>query len=406
MRVDRRPPVRFKDSPNGFAHTSSVAVSRHPNGSWRAQVDLPREGSLPRRRKSLGYFDTKKDAERAIRRELDARDRGERDPESVTVDDLLARYIAARVAQGKVGVRQQEEYAGIARRWISPWIGHMFAAQLRPANLDRLVSDLRAKGGDGGRPLAAKSVKHAFALLKAALGWAERQEIVQRNVATLADAPAVRRKEAKAYSVEELVQILAAARAHRFEHLYVVAILTGCRRGELAALRWPEVDLRAATLVVRRNVVKTKAGLTIKEAKSDRVRGVALSKLAVDALKAQKKRLGAQYDPQGLVFPSLAGEQLDPDAITQAFYDAAVKLRLETTAFHALRHSASSLMIASGVDPVTAAAVLGHSSPVITLGTYAHVVAGAQAAAVAAIEERLARGTKKGTTGAEKRKKP
>jgi integrase len=46
-------------------------------------------------------------------------------------------------------------------------------------------------------------------------------------------------------------------------------------------------------------------------------------------------------------------------------------------------------MIASGVDVRTAAAVLGHASPTVTLAVYAHVVAGAQAAAVAAVEARL-----------------
>jgi integrase len=89
------------------------------------------------------------------------------------------------------------------------------------------------------------------------------------------------------------------------------------------------------------------------------------------------------------VFTDALGRRLSPNAVTQAFYRTAKRLPLGTTSFHALRHTNATLMIGSGVDPRTAASMLGHSTPSITLSIYSHVIAGAQAQAADAVQARL-----------------
>lgn len=82
---------------------------------------------------------------------------------------------------------------------------------------------------------------------------------------------------------------------------------------------------------------------------------------------------------------------MEPDSISNAFVRLARTLKLSTRRFHDVRHSAATWLLQSGADVRTVAAVLGHSSPVTTLNTYAHVLPGAEARAVEAIAERLAR---------------
>ncbi len=77
-------------------------------------------------------------------------------------------------------------------------------------------------------------------------------------------------------------------------------------------------------------------------------------------------------------------------AATDAFRRLAQRLGLATTSLHALRHTSVSWMISAGIDARTVAAVAGHSTPSVTLAIYSHLVAGAQAKAVATIDERLA----------------
>jgi len=72
------------------------------------------------------------------------------------------------------------------------------------------------------------------------------------------------------------------------------------------------------------------------------------------------------------------------------FRELAERAGIATTRLHALRHTSVSWLIAAGVDARTVATLAGHSSPTVTLSVYAHLVAGAQAKAVTAIDDRLA----------------
>ncbi len=122
------------------------------------------------------------------------------------------------------------------------------------------------------------------------------------------------------------------------------------------------------------------------------------SPLALEALRPQRVRqaedrlaAGSAYEACGFVFADPLGQRLHPRNVTAAFRRTAQRLKLSTTALKSLRHTCATWMIGAGVDVRTAAAVLGHASPTVTLTTYAHLIDGAQAAAVATIGDRLQR---------------
>ena len=106
-----------------------------------------------------------------------------------------------------------------------------------------------------------------------------------------------------------------------------------------------------------------------------------------------KKRLrkGKEYEVRDLVFADPFGHPWNPGSISNAFDRLARDVKLSTTRLHDVRHSAATWLLQSGVDVQTVAAVLGHSTPVTTLNTYAHVMPGAEAKAVEVIAERLGR---------------
>jgi integrase len=376
-----------------------VSVYRRKSGRWAVLIDLDRDANGKRRRRPLGTFSTRKEAERAEREALAAKDRGvDLSPARVTVGELLERYIRDRRALGR-GEKTVERYEGIVRFNIVPLIGSVPLAKLRPAHVSELVAALRAGGGgaDGNRPLSPKTVKHAFALLKSALGWAVRQELVGRNVAEAVSPPSVPRGLIEALSVEEAQRLFAAADVGRWGPFMRLALATGARRGELLAIRWSDVALDAATLTIRAALTQTKAGVSEKGTKSDRVRVVSLSGMGIDALRRQRARqaqerlcAGPAFADSGHVFQGELGGMITPMRATDAFRRLAERLGIATTSLHALRHTSVSWMISAGIDARTVAAVAGHSTPSITLSVYAHLIAGAQSRAVAAIDERLA----------------
>jgi integrase len=123
---------------------------------------------------------------------------------------------------------------------------------------------------------------------------------------------------------------------------------------------------------------------------------VPLNRLALGALEwhrarqgREKKRAGELYNDQDIVFSDGRGEPWNLTAISNAFARIARDAGIPAARLHDLRHSTASWLLQSGVDIRTVSSVLGHSTPTTTLGTYSHLMPGADADAVDAIARRL-----------------
>ncbi len=373
-----------------------MAIYKRKSGRYAVLIDVDRAADGKRKRRPLGTFRTRKEAERAEREALASRDRGyDLSPQTLTVGQLFGRYLLDNKA--RISPKTHERYEELAVRNVLPTLEALPLAKLRPAHLASLYAQLLENGranGVGG--LSARTVGHVHTLVHGALAWAVRMELVGRNVADAVRPPKAVRPEAKALAVDEAQRLLAHAKETRFGPLFAVAIATGARRGELCALRWDAVDLERATMTIRTSVSKTRAGFCEKGTKSGKVRTVSLSPLAIEAFRARRVRqaqdrlaAGGAYESAGYVFADALGGRISPDVVTREFYQFARRVGLSTTSFHSLRHTAATWMIGGGVDVRTAASVLGHASPNVTLAVYSHLIAGAQAVAVATIDDRL-----------------
>jgi integrase len=212
------------------------------------------------------------------------------------------------------------------------------------------------------------------------------------------DLPKAQRSPAKALTEGEARRLLDAARGTPWSAFFTLAFCTGARRAELAALRWSNVDLERGTVTISESVVRTKAGLEFKGTKTGSVRVIPLSALAIAALRSHraaqnKKRLrkGEEYVIRDLVFADPFGQPWNPGSISNAFDRLARDVKLSTTRLHDVRHSAATWMLQGGVDVRTVAAVLGHSTPVTTLNTYAHLMPEAKRDAIDRLGDRLER---------------
>jgi integrase len=146
-------------------------------------------------------------------------------------------------------------YKGIVEKHISPTIGRKKLKDLGRAEVRALYS---AKG----KELSPRSVDYIHVTLQKALSQAMRDDLIPRNVAT-GERPRSSRKreEIKALSSEQARALFTAARGGRNEALYVVAVHTGLRQGELLGLKWTDVDLVGRKLSVRRALKVTDHGL-------------------------------------------------------------------------------------------------------------------------------------------------
>jgi len=231
-------------------------------------------------------------------------------------------------------------------------------------------------------------------MLRHATQWG----VVQRNIASLVDAPAVQDKEIEILSPAEIARVLEVLKDHPWLHAIVmVALGTGMRRGELLALRWKDVDLDGAKLRVEQALEETaKLGLQFKSPKTKygrRTITLPTSTVAVlrEHLKATLERrlmLGqGKLDDNALVFATWDNKIQSPNGMSKKWRKAVHAAKLKAT-FHSLRHTHASSLIAAGVDVLSISRRLGHGSPAITLGVYGHLFKPDDRAA-AAIDELL-----------------
>lgn len=129
-----------------------------------------------------------------------------------------------------VDARAVRRYRDIIDNYLVPSLGRHRLGELAPHHIAAVY------GGLLGRGLAPKTVQLTHTVLHRALSQAVRWETLSRNVASLVDVPRVPRVEAPSFSPAQLARLRAVVRGDRLEALFVLAMLTGMRRGELLAL--------------------------------------------------------------------------------------------------------------------------------------------------------------------------
>ena len=191
------------------------------------------------------------------------------------------------------------------------------------------------------------------------------------------------------FDMAQTAELIEAFRGTRMLAPALLAVLCGLRRGELAALRWRNVDLTAGQMAIVESAEETAAGVRYKEPKSGRARTVALSGIVVVELGAHRARqaeellrLGVRLADEHFVVAQANGSPLKPTSITHEWVRLLGNTALPRIRFHDLRHAHATHMLANGVHPKVASERLGHSKVGITLDLYSHVLPGMQAAFV------------------------
>ena len=238
----------------------------------------------------------------------------------------------------------------------------------------------------------------AGAVLGRALREAEVTGIVSRNVVRLTRPPRAPHVEMKTLDATESRALLAAAEGDRLRALYVLALTTGARSGEMLGLRWEDLDTAAGTVRIVRSLTRTAHGHELAEPKTaSSRREVPLGAVALDALRrhrvaqAQERiAAGTAWRDEGLIFASEAGTPLDAgNVLRRSFYPLLRRAGLPRVRFHDLRHTAATRMLEAGTSPKVAAEMLGHASVTTTLATYSHAGPGMRREAAGVLDRAL-----------------
>jgi integrase len=352
---------------------------RKPGGRWPlATFHLTPEGKWVE--VGQGSYPRKKDAEAkgdAIMSEV------RRGVYTSPTDLTLERFTIGEFLVQKratVAVRTYSCYETWARKYLLPALGSMPLQRLQGSHFTNLYLDL-------GDRLAPSTLRLGHAINRLILGDAVRIGYLIVSPLDRAIAPrGPRRSEAmRVWSAQEVRSFLAFTANEPDAALWRLFLVLALRRGEALGIVWPGVDFERQTVAITETVIDDPHGrATISRPKTPGSRRVidGVDPVTCDLLRhhrreqlAERMRLGIRTS-SNLVFAYPTGEPLVPSLVSQRFAGLVRRSGLPQIRLHDLRHTAASLMLAAGEPVHVVAQRLGHSSPTITMSTYAHLLPG------------------------------
>jgi len=314
----------------------------------------------------------------------------------MTVGEWMDHWLT--IAKRSVRVKTYVGYECYVRLHIKPALGHIRLDRLQPEHLEAFYAHLA-----DGKGLSPSMQLQQHRVISRALKVALQRGRVARNVATLVQAPTLKRTEVVPFTTEEALQILAAAKSHRNAARWSVALAMGLRQGEALGARWADVDLEAGTWRVTQGLQhqayrhgcgdepcgqkplkcpRRVGGLVLVPPKSDKGRRtIGLPVQLVDALtahrvaqEAEREAAGSVWRDHGLVFVQENGRMIGPSSDWAAWKRLLREAQVRDGRLHDARHTAATLLLELGVDARIVMEILGHSQITLTQNTYQHVM--------------------------------
>lgn len=301
-------------------------------------------------------------------------------PQAVTVGAWLDQWLVG--AEVELKPSTVASYRAKIDQYLKPTLGAERLQGLSPARLSVVWRDLSDHGGKDGRPLSPRTVAYARAVLRKACADAVVARVLEVNPVAGSRAP---KRDGKprhvTWTPEQQRAFLTNAEASRWRPLWVLALASGLRRGEVVGLTWDDVDLDAGIVRVERSTTQLGKEVVTTSPKNHERRRVTLDAGTVAVLKAWRKtqaaerlKAGAAYQDGGHVAAWEDGSRVLPDYLTKRFLFDQTGSELPRMTLHGTRHTHATTLLREGVPVHVVAKRLGHKDPSVTLNVYADAI--------------------------------
>lgn len=369
---------------SGTIRKKTVTRSGKQYTYWEARVTVGRDPGTGKQLQKSITGQTQKEVREKMQELTVAVNNGTYEEQTkMTVGEWLNLWQAEYL--GNTKPHTKKSYKGVIENHIRPVIGAVKLAALKPAQVQKLINGVKStKKTTLGDAVNPKTIKNVHGVLHAALQQAMLCGYIHTNPADRTILPKRSKAEIGVLDENQIKQFLQAIKGHPFEYLYQVDLFTGMRQSELLGLQWGDIDFKAKTATVKRQLQylgSAHGGYQYATPKNNKPRLIVLPDLAVAALKHQKvhqnkMRLAAGplwNNADDLVFTTETGEHIKHDVVYRRLKRIFKAMGVPDLRFHDLRHSYAVLSLQSGCDIKTVQENLGHYAAAFTLDTYAHV---------------------------------
>ena len=367
-------------------------IRKRSNGTWEARVTLGFDSETGKQISKSIYGRTQKEVrDKLAELQLEEVQQADNplagpDPSTVAedsekemtlsawIDEWLENYLA------DVKYGSYVSYESVTRVHIKPALGDKVLTKLRTPDIQMFYNSLRTKG------LSAKTIKNVHGCLHRVLDMAVRVEYISKNPSSLCVLPRVIEKPVTPMDKPEQKRLLDTLKGNPFEALYLTALFTGMRVGEVIGLTWDCVDFEQGTIHITKQLVqarRTGDKTCFGPLKNGKTRIVAPAPYLMEVLKRHKEtqsqhiaEIGDLWNPgefPNLVFTHPDGSHYSQPTIWKELQDILQKAGLAHYRVHDLRHAFAVNSLRAGDDPKTLQDNMGHYSAAFTLDRYCHV---------------------------------
>jgi len=303
-------------------------------------------------------------------------------PTRLTTGEHLRTWLARRMADPDLRPRTKRGYRLHIEKHLAPYFDKIPLLKLTADHCEDYKAHALQYGRhpkasiQTGKGLSPRTVHAHFRTLRAALNYAVaeclilKSPLASRENRSGAKPPRVSRRRGTIFTVGEAQVLLAVVKKYNLFHYYVwlTALLTGMRLGEILALRWQDIDFKKKSIDIQHSLEEDK---TLGDVKTD---GSAETLPMVEMLarELQEHKRGQGENPLNLVFPARTGQPLGGPLVHKWLRHDLDVAGLPRIRVHDLRHTAGTLLLELGVDLKTVSQILRHTNIQTTGDLYLH----------------------------------
>ncbi len=348
------------------------SIFRRDDGLWVAQLYV--DG-----KKKVKYSKFQKDVREWLREQKEAVNKGTFiDSKDITLSAYLDKFMDTQ--ELVLRPKTIASYHYLIRKHIVPELGKYKLNQLRPEMIQAFYT-LKVNSG-----LSKRTVQYIHAVLHKSLEQATKWGLVIRNVTDLVESPQPSKKDPTTWTIDQATKFLDKSKNSRFYPMYCLAFI-GLREGEILGLGVDDFNRENRTITIRQQVQYLQGkGLLISEPKTESSkRTIKLPDFIYKALINHPIN-----ENQQLLFVTANNTPFSPRNFLREFKKQSESAGLPDIRFHDLRHFAVTYLINQGIPPSVVQAIVGHSTPWLTLNTYTHIKANDQNHVVSELDKLLA----------------
>ena len=299
------------------------------------------------------------------------------------VSEYLSEWVTLR--SSGLAPRTVECYNGLIENHIRPALRGVAVDALSCESLQRFLSLIITAGH-------SRTAQLCFVLMRAAYRDGVRSGILSEDPTARILRPRHEPAAPRYWTPEEIKDFLSACPGFRWGHAWLLALLCGLRRGELAGLRWSDVDFEGRVLHIRNQRQRLEGVGVVDLAPKSRAgrRDIPMPPLVYDTLSREFRRQRLQQ-AKGAILPAYVvsgvdNRPIDPHRLNRALSVDMSSCHLRPINLHGLRHSMATAAVAAGIPIKVLQSLLGHAQYSTTADVYAHVLMGERIAAMEALQ--------------------